>query len=109
MARSEIKRGEIWLTDLGMAQKVRPALVISVPYLDHERALVTYVPRTTSLRGTRFEVSHRAKGFEEGAFDIQAVGTMPVTKFLRRIAAIETETMLEVEAALRLWLSITGA
>ena len=48
-------RGSPALVDLGMAQKVRPAVILSVAYLDHERALVTYVPRTTSLRKTRFE------------------------------------------------------
>lgn len=40
-------RGELWLVDLGMAAKVRPALVISVPAHDADRALVTIVPHTT--------------------------------------------------------------
>ena len=35
------QRGEVWLVDLGMAAKVRPALVISVPADDSDRALVT--------------------------------------------------------------------
>lgn len=63
MARSEVKRVDIWLIDLGLAQKIRPAVILSVAYLDHERALITYVPRTTSLRETRFEVAHQARGF----------------------------------------------
>jgi len=74
MARPEVKRGDIWLVDLGLAQKIRPAVILSVPYLDHERALITYVPRTTSLRGTRFEVPHEARGFDPGAFDAQSMG-----------------------------------
>jgi len=49
-------RGEVWLFDLGMAEKVRPALVISVAFEDADRALVTIVPHTTSLRGSRFEI-----------------------------------------------------
>jgi hypothetical protein len=36
-------RGEVWLVDLGMAVKVRPALAISVPADDADRALVTMV------------------------------------------------------------------
>ena len=52
-------RGEIWLVDLGMAQKARPGLILSVAFLDQERAVVTYVPRTTSARATRFEVHTR--------------------------------------------------
>jgi mRNA-degrading endonuclease toxin of MazEF toxin-antitoxin module len=39
-------RGEVWLADLGMAAKVRPALAISVPADDADRALVTLVPHT---------------------------------------------------------------
>jgi len=31
-------RGEVWLVDLGMAAKVRPALVISIPAEDIDRA-----------------------------------------------------------------------
>jgi hypothetical protein len=57
------ERGEIWLIDLGMAAKTRPAVVLSVAYDDRERAVVSYVPRTTALRGTRFEVPHTARGF----------------------------------------------
>jgi mRNA interferase MazF len=71
------QRGEVWLIDLGMAAKPRPALILSVAYLDHERAVLTYVPRTTSLRGTRFEVQHQARGFEPGAFDAQGLGGVP--------------------------------
>jgi len=41
-------RGEVWLVDLGMAAKICPALAISVPADDTDRALVTLVPHTTS-------------------------------------------------------------
>ena len=43
------RRGEVWLVDLGLAAKVRPGLVLSVPVEDRDRALVTLVSRTTSL------------------------------------------------------------
>ncbi len=33
-------RGEVWLVDLGMVAKVRPCLVISIPALAQDRALV---------------------------------------------------------------------
>ncbi len=38
------KRGEVWQVDFGMAQKVRPAVVVSVPYEDADRALIAVVP-----------------------------------------------------------------
>jgi mRNA interferase MazF len=100
------KRGDIWLIDLGIAQKVRPAVILSVAYLDHERALVTYVPRTTALRQTRFAVVHRARGFDEGAFDAQSIGTLPMVKMIRFIAAIDAATLAKVEDAVRTWLGL---
>ena len=106
MARPEVKRGEIWLVDLGMAQKVRPAVILSVAFLDHERALITYVPRTTSLRNTRFEVLHQARGFDLGAFDAQSIGTIPVVKLVRRIAPLDDEILVQVEDAVLAWLGL---
>jgi len=47
-------RAEVWLFDLGMAEKVRPALVVSVAYGDVDRALITIIPHTTSLRGSQY-------------------------------------------------------
>jgi mRNA interferase MazF len=106
MARTEVKRGDIWLVDLGLAQKVRPAVILSVAYLDHERALITYVPRTTSLRSTRFEVEHQAAGFAPGGFDAQSIGTMPAAKLVRRISALDAPTLAKVENAVRAWLAL---
>ncbi len=106
MGRDEVRRGDIWIVDLGLAQKMRPVVVLSVAYLDHERALVSYVPRTTALRGTRFEVAHSAKGFDSGAFDGQGVGTIPAAKLMRRISALDASTLAEIEAAVRRWLAL---
>jgi mRNA interferase MazF len=103
---SQARRGEIWLIDLGLAQKVRPALVLSVAYEDNERAVVTYVPRTTSVRGTRFEVAHEANSFEKGAFDAQGIGTIPSVKLVRRLGALDAVRMREVERAVQSWLGI---
>ena len=106
MARPEVKRGDVWLVDLGLAQKIRPAVIFSVAYLDHERALITYVPRTTSLRGTRFEVIHEARGFDPGGFDAQSIGTMPAAKLMRRIVALDLATLAKIEDAVRSWLAL---
>jgi mRNA-degrading endonuclease toxin of MazEF toxin-antitoxin module len=40
-----------------MEGKVRPALIVSVAYGDLDRALVTILPHTTSLRGSQYEVA----------------------------------------------------
>ena len=61
------KRGEIWIADLGLAAKVRPVLVLSVAYEGQERAIVSYVIRTTSLRDTQYEVRHETRGMPNGS------------------------------------------
>ena len=100
-------RGELWLIDLGMVQKTRPCLVLSINFLDHERAVVTYVPRTTTLRQTRFEVRHQMRGFDPGAFDAQGIGSIPVVKLERRLGLIEDGVVKQVEAAVKLWLALS--
>jgi mRNA interferase MazF len=101
------KRGELWVIDLGMAQKPRPCLILSVSFLENERAVVTYIPRTTSLRKTRFEVQHQMKGLEPGAFDSQGIGTVPGVKLERLIGIVDDATITQVEQALKVWLALT--
>ena len=62
---------------------MRPCLILSISFLDHERAVITYVPRTTSVRNTRFEVAHQMRGLDPGAFDAQGIGN-PVESFFLR-------------------------
>jgi len=62
-------RGDVWLVDLGMTAKVRPALVLSVPPADADRASVTLVPHTTSVRQSRFEAAITVGFLKAGAFD----------------------------------------
>ena len=106
MARLRALRGEIWLADLGMAQKVRPVRILSVAYKDQERAVVTFVGRTTTLRGTEYEVPHAAPRFDPGAFDAQGISTLPDAHLVRRLAVCDEGTLANVESALLKWLSL---
>lgn len=101
------KRGENWLIDLGLAQKTRPCLILSVEYLDHERAVFTYIPRTLHPRQTRFEVNHQARGFEPGVFDAQGIGGVPAVKLERRLGLVEPAVLEKIEEAVKLWLGIS--
>ena len=89
-----------------LAQKVRPALILSVAFLDHERALVAYVPRTTVLRSTRFEVIHPAKGFEPGAFDAQGIVTVPTVRLMNHLGTLTADQPGSVERGVCAWLGI---
>src|SRR5262245_22841576 len=68
-------RGEVWLADLGNAAKIRPGLVLSVDPDPQDRVLVTLVPHTTSVQGTRFEVVVPKPFLSPGAFDAQGMQT----------------------------------
>lgn len=100
------KRGEVWLVDLGMAAKVRPCLVVSVPADDSDRSLATVVAHTTSARGTRFEVSVPAKFLKPGVFDAQNLLTIPHAKLIRRLGDLSAEQMSTVETVVRSWLGL---
>lgn len=49
-------RGEVRLADLGMVQKVRPALILNRPFRDTDRALISVIPHTTISRGSDLEI-----------------------------------------------------
>lgn len=100
------RRGEIWLIDLGYAAKTRPAVVLSVGFNDDERAIVSFVPRTTAVRGTRYEVPHAARGFEPGAFDAQGISGIPSAKLIRKLGSVESAVLTAVENAVRRWLGL---
>lgn len=89
--------GEVRLIDLGYSAKMRPALVLRIAFEDHERAIVTYVPRTSALRATRFEISHRSPGFDPRAFDAQGISGVPEAKLVRKLGIADTTTVLAVE------------
>lgn len=62
------ERGEIWQVNFGVTQKVRPALVIGIPYGDDDRALIGVIPHRTATRGSQFEVVLPLRFLSEGAF-----------------------------------------
>src|SRR5437867_8673188 len=57
-----MKRGEVWLIDLGLAAKARPAVILSVPFEDNEKAVVTYVARSLQRRRGRGSFGNPAGG-----------------------------------------------
>src|SRR5687768_7505498 len=80
-AMPRVDRGSVWIVDLGMVAKVRPCLILSVPTDPQDRVLVSLVPHTTSIQGTRFEVAVQAKFLHAGGvFDAQQVVTVPQVK-----------------------------
>jgi mRNA interferase MazF len=98
------KRGEVWLVDFGMAGKVRPALIVSVPFGDDDRVLITVVPHTTTLRGSQFEVAVPASFLKPGAFLVQGVNTVATARALNRLGSLPAASFSTVLAGLLRWL-----
>jgi mRNA interferase MazF len=98
------RRGEVWLVDLGLAAKVRPGLILSVPVEDEDRVLVTLVSRTTSVRRSRFEVAIDARFLKPGAFDAQSLVTIPHVQLIRRLGKLSQDQLAQVESAVKKWL-----
>ena len=90
-----------------MTAKVRPCLVISVPVEDQDRALVTLVPHTTSLRGSRFEVEIPVPFLRPGGFDSQGLVTIPGVKLIRSLGRLNPQQLERVEQAVCRWLGIS--
>ena len=88
MSGPSAQRGEVWLVDLGYAAKVRPCLVLSIEAEDTDRALTTIVSHTTSIRGTRFEVSLNIRFLQKGAFDVQNIVSISHAKLIRKLGRI---------------------
>jgi mRNA interferase MazF len=95
-------RGEVWLFDLGMVEKVR-----SAGFGDLDRALVTVVPHTTSLRGSQFEVVVPLPFLKPGAFLVQNVSTYPTVRAIRRLGVLKKEQIETVGAGLLQWLGFS--
>ena len=98
------RRGEVWLFDCGMVAKVRPVLVLSVPFTHTDLALATVVFHTTTLRGSQFEVKIQVPFLKEGAFVAQSIATYPIARAIRKLGALNAVQLAEVETAVFRWL-----
>jgi mRNA interferase MazF len=99
-------RGEVWLFDLGMTAKTRPVLVVSAPFGDVDRAIVTVVPHTTELRGSALEVSIPAPFLKAGAFLVQGVASYPTAWAIRKPGVLTRNQMELVMTSLSQWLGL---
>ena len=90
-------RGEVYMVDLGLAAKVRPCVVLSLPLEESDRSLVTVIPHTTTLRQSRFEIAVPVKFLRPGAFDAQGIVTVPTGRLMNRLGTLTTEQLHSVE------------
>ena len=96
-----VNPSEVWMVDLGMAAKVRPALLLTGEPAADELDLVTVLLHTTALRGNRWELSIPKPFLKPGAFHLQQVQTISTVKLERRLGALTAEEMDQVRNVLR--------
>ena len=94
--------GEVWLSDLGLAAKTRPVIVVSRFDPDAPRALILYVPLTTQNRMSRYEVAIPRLPFlnQESFANVQGLASSPTVRLERRLGRLPSAVMTELKAAL---------
>ena len=95
-----VNPGEIWMTDFGLAAKVRPALVLTDDPTVEELDLVTLLLHTTALRGNRWELNIPKPFLKPGAFHLQHIQTVSTVKLERKLGVLTPDEMNQVLAAL---------
>ena len=96
------RHGEVWLVDMGMVAKTRPAIVIIADNLDAPRSLIIHIPITKQNRGSELEVplGHLRFLDPESVANVQGIGSLPSVRFERRLGVLPESDLQAVKAAL---------
>jgi mRNA interferase MazF len=96
------RHGEVWLVDMGLAAKTRPAVVLIADQLNAPRTLIIHIPITRQNRGSELEVplGHLPFLDPESVANVQAIGSLPAVRFERRLGVVTEADLKKVKAAL---------
>jgi len=100
--------GEVWLTDLGLAAKTRPVVIVSRHEPNPPRALVLYAPLTTQNRLCSYEVTLPQLHFldRDSVANVQELGSAPIVRLERRLGTLPQAVLSEIKKALALALDL---
>ena len=73
---------------------------------DQDRALITLVPHTTSMRKSSYEAVVAVPFLKSGAFDAQGLVTVPPVRLIRRLGRLNVGQLAQVEVAVCSWLGL---
>ena len=98
------KLGEVWMVDMGIAGKVRPTVIVLDDTIGVERTLIVHIPITSQNRGTALEVPLGHLRFLTGdsVANIQAIGSLPKTRFERKMGVLPSADLAKIKQAMRL-------
>jgi mRNA interferase MazF len=100
--------GEVWLADLGLAAKTRPAVIVSRYDPNAPRALAIYVPLTTQRRGSSYEVPLPRISFLDRAStaNVQGIGSIPTVRLERKLGSLTAQSLAQIKSAIAFSLEI---
>ncbi len=100
---TEARLGEVWLVDFGLAAKVRPVVVLSVPLPTDARSLVVVAPLTSQLRGLRGEVDIGKPRWlpKHSAVNVQGLASIGHNALGKKLGKLSPGQFEDVQSALR--------
>jgi mRNA interferase MazF len=96
------RHGEVWLVDMGMAAKTRPAIVLIADNLNAPRSLIIHIPITKQNRGSELEVplGHLRFLDPDSVANVQGIGSLPSVRFEKRLGVLLPADLEAVKKAL---------
>jgi mRNA interferase MazF len=96
------RHGEVWLVDMGMAAKTRPAVVLLADNLNVPRSLIIHIPITRQNRGSELEVplGHLPFLDPESVANTQGIGALPSIRFEKRLGVLPATELKAVKTSL---------
>jgi mRNA interferase MazF len=100
--------GELYLVDLGMVGKVRPAVIVSREDPDSARAVAICAPLSTRNRGSVYEVALGKLKFldKESWVNVHGLMSLGHEKLIRRLGKITAPQLDQVKTAWRFALDL---
>ncbi len=94
--------GEVWLVDMGMTAKTRPAVVLMADNLNAPRSLIIHIPITRQNRGSELEVplGHLPFLDLESVANTQGIGALPSIRFEKRLGVLPRAELKAIKTAL---------
>ena len=96
------RHGEVWLVDMGMAAKTRPAIVLIADNLNAPRTLIIHISITRQNRGSELEIplGHLPFLDPESIANVQAIGSLPAVRFEKLLGVVPESDLKKVKTAL---------
>jgi len=96
------RHGEVWLVDMGMVAKTRPAIVLIADNLNASRSLIIHIPITQQNRGSELEIPRGHLPFldPKSVANVQGIGSLPAARFEKQLGVVPEVDLKKIKTAL---------